>query len=487
MDIHLKLQDILSTVLGNSHLENEKSNFMSLGGDSLSAVRIVSEIRNQLNLEIPAEILFQDGATFSQLETFLLEQRTHPIETINWKHECQLEDDFTSFKEEKSRSEQNQQRGIFLTGSTGFLGSFLLVELLYRTPDDVPIFCLVKPKKNQNGKQRLKESFQNYAIELELEPLFNRNKIQVVEGDLAAEWIGLGSKENFRNLAQKIDCIIHNGAWVHHLLPYSALKKTNVNGTKETLRLAFLSGKESTRYYFISSLSVIPVQVGERKESYELNDQQVLEKASGYAQTKWVAERLVMEASNKGLSTLIFRPGTICGHSITGALNVTDYYNRLMMTCVQLGKYPKQEEEQNENKLYISPSIQLCPVDFATKGIAYLISQQETKKCFSSGMKFHVIHPNGLIPFIDLFSFLSQSVSPPLIQVSFEEWNQEIQTKNTPLLPFRQQFKMGGTLPSSISADCTQFQKALESSGINCSAITVEMIKKFIEWNKRKS
>jgi L-aminoadipate-semialdehyde dehydrogenase len=39
---------------------------------------------------------------------------------------------------------------------------------------------------------------------------------------------------------------------------------------------------------------------------------------TGYGQTKWVSEQLVMEAGRRGLRGAIVRPGYIVGDSVTG-------------------------------------------------------------------------------------------------------------------------------------------------------------------------
>lgn len=42
---------------------------------------------------------------------------------------------------------------------------------------------------------------------------------------------------------------------------------------------------------------------------------------TGYGQTKWVSEQLVMEAGRRGLQSTIIRPGYILGDSVTGGIS----------------------------------------------------------------------------------------------------------------------------------------------------------------------
>jgi len=52
-----------------------------------------------------------------------------------------------------------------------------------------------------------------------------------VPGDLAQPLLGIDSAD-FERLAQTVDVIVHNGAFVHWLKPYKALKAANVLGTQ---------------------------------------------------------------------------------------------------------------------------------------------------------------------------------------------------------------------------------------------------------------
>ncbi len=57
-----------------------------------------------------------------------------------------------------------------------------------------------------------------------------------------------------RSLSESINLIYHNGAWVHHAMPYSSLKAANVLGTKEILRFACTAKIKPV--HFISTISV---------------------------------------------------------------------------------------------------------------------------------------------------------------------------------------------------------------------------------------
>ncbi|MFM5892271.1 MAG: SDR family oxidoreductase, partial [Dolichospermum sp.] len=124
-----------------------------------------------------------------------------------------------------------EPKSIFLTGATGFLGAYLLSELLHKTTAD--IYCLTRCINREDGKNRLQKDLEFYLL---WEETFSDRIIPVV-GDLSQPLLGL-SEEDFKKLAKTIDIIYHNGAYVNSARPYSSLKPANVLGTQEVIRLA---------------------------------------------------------------------------------------------------------------------------------------------------------------------------------------------------------------------------------------------------------
>ena len=138
-----------------------------------------------------------------------------------------------------------EPKSIFLTGATGFLGAYLLRELLHKTTAD--IYCLIRCGNSEDGKNRLQKHLEFYLL---WEETFSSRIIPVV-GDLSKPLLGL-SEGDFNELAGIIDIIYHNGAWVNSARPYSILKPANVLGTQEVIRLASIL--QTKPVHFISTL-----------------------------------------------------------------------------------------------------------------------------------------------------------------------------------------------------------------------------------------
>ena len=102
-----------------------------------------------------------------------------------------------------------------LTGATGFLGGFLLHELLQQT--NTIVYCLVRGASTEEAAERLAENLA--ALRLPSQHLGGR--IVPVAGDLALPLLGLGQRQ-FEEFAGQIDVIHHCGAAVRWTYPYRA-------------------------------------------------------------------------------------------------------------------------------------------------------------------------------------------------------------------------------------------------------------------------
>ena len=290
---------------------------------------------------------------------------------------------------------------IFLTGATGFLGAFLLHELLQNTGAD--IHCLVRCANAEEGRARIERNLRSYV-----DGNGHRSaRIIPIPGDLSKPLLGL-SERRFRMLADRIDCIYHSAAWVNWIYPYDRLKPTNVLGTQEVLRLACQA--DAAPVHFVSTISVFPMfnDAGSTiiYEGDSLNHGGVL--YGGYTQSKWVAEKLVTMARSRGLPVAIYRPGLISGHSQTGAWNTEDVTCRLMKSWVELGYAPD-----------LDAATDLTPVDYVSRAIVHLSRSPQ-----SLGQVFHLanpqpVHAKELVTWIRAFGY-------PVEPVPYERWRAEL-------------------------------------------------------------
>ena len=355
---------------------------------------------------------------------------------------------------------------ILLTGATGFLGSFLLSELLRRTRAE--IHCLVRAPNVEEGERRIRGALETYAQwDEKWSP-----RIFPVAGDLSEPLLGLGA-ERFEELSDEIDVVYHNGASVNWVYPYEALKPTNVLGTQEVLRLASRHGTKPV--HFVSTLGVFPLvgrsDAGVVREDDDLDHGGSL--YNGYTQTKWVAEKLVEIARARGLPVSIYRPSLIAGDSRTGAWNKDDFSCKMIKSWVGLGNVPDVNTEMN-----------MVPVDYVSSAIVRLSLQEG-----SLGKRFHLAnsHPvkvDNLISWIEAFGY-------PLKRIPYDRWRTELLN---PVKGLREDamysaaplLSMSATIegPKMVRAipefDRRNTTAALASTGISCPPVNAGTFDKYL-------
>ncbi|BAY29639.1 amino acid adenylation domain protein [Nostoc carneum NIES-2107] len=457
------LTEIWSEVLG-IELVGIYDNFFDLGGHSLLTVQLLSQIEKLMQVEIPLFYLLKEPTiaglikSIDVLQNFDSTKAVEEVLQVDLLAEAVL--DPSILPELPFVELTNKPEHILLTGATGFLGAFLLHELLQQTSAN--IYCLVRASNLEEGQYKIQTNLERYML---WNGEFN-SRIVPLLGNLSRPFLGL-NYEKFQDLASKLDLIYHAGAFVNLVYPYNLLRDTNVLGTQEILRLASLG--KVTPVHFISTVDVLkPLIFHENK--LILEDDRLLSGEGltrGYTQTKWVAEQLVIAAQHRGIPVCIYRPGMLAGHSQTGAYHTNDLMGRIIKGIIQLGAAPDLDQWVN-----------ITPIDYASKAIIHLSQQRE-----SFGKSFHIInsHPlswKQLINGIRSFGYSIQAL--PL-----EKWQRELlklgNLQENVLAPIRSLFveKSSQTdmtyletfLMTSKSFDCQNTLTGLAGTSIVCPAI----------------
>lgn len=297
-------------------------------------------------------------------------------------------------------TQATEPAGILLTGATGFLGAFLLNELLKRT--EAKIYCLVRCPDLMTGRQRIQATLAKYLLQND----WNDPRIIPVAGDLAKPLFGLSTRE-FKKLAEAVDCIYHNGAVTKLVYSYELLKPTNVLGTQEVIRLASL-GKLKPLHY-VSTIAAFPLQDSSEVQivrETELDFDGVL--YGGYFQSKWVAERMVVAARAQGLPVGLYRPGTIFGHSQTGAWNTADGVCQFIKMTVETGVFPDVEG-----------AMDMTPVDYVSKAIVHMACSGR-----AIGQTYNLVNPKPVS--LKSFSTWMRNYGYPVRRIPYEAWRAEM-------------------------------------------------------------
>lgn len=228
-------------------------------------------------------------------------------------------------------------RVALLTGATGFVGGFILRELLERGVKRV--YCLVRASSPDEGASRIRKQVLHHELytatgwDKEVAP-----RLVVLCGDLGAPRLGLSSA-TLAELADDVDVVINNGALVNVTKGYESMRDSNVGAVQELLRLC-MRGSAVTPLHQISTVGTLPRGSGQViNEDFIREDPSYL--GSGYDRSKWVAEHLVKEAGKAGLPVAVHRLGRIGGDSTSGGANESDYCMLVLKGCLQLKCFPK--------------------------------------------------------------------------------------------------------------------------------------------------
>lgn len=341
-----------------------QANFWDLGGHSIIAQNMLSTVRKQFEVDLRMTAIFQ-YPTLRGLATEI-ERARDPIglrldATAESNGVAHHDEDYAADAHELAQNlpgkfptfapEVTKTRTIFLTGTTGFLGAYILRDLLLRR--HINVIALVRAENPKSGLQRIINTCTAYGIWVEAWI----TRITCVCGDLASPRCGL-QPQVWERLATEIDAIIHNGAKVHWVYPYSTLRSANVLSTVALLDLC-ATGK-AKQFGFVSSTSVLDtqhyIQASDRivaSGGSGISEEDNLDGSrkglgNGYGQSKWASEHIVRKAATRGLSAIIIRPGYVLGDPKIGTTITDDFLVRFLKGCVQLKARPRIKNTINQ-------------------------------------------------------------------------------------------------------------------------------------------
>jgi thioester reductase-like protein len=253
----------------------------------------------------------------------------------------------------------SQVRNILLTGATGRFGSYILKDLMLNPL--LNVICLIRGKTVENARKKLAASLKKFNILNNV----NLNNVKIVVGNICENLLGIAPEE-YESLSKEVHLVLHLAAKANHIEQISKyrvsknssdIRSVNVLGTLNVIK--FASNIRTKRIVFASTFATVNrlTDKGFASEDFPEDDNKGEGITMGYILSKFVCEKLLKEAVDRGIPCTVIRYPTLIGDSLTGHFSVdTDtFLNFILMSC-KMGCIPD-----------LNGGWYTCPVDVASQ------------------------------------------------------------------------------------------------------------------------
>ncbi|KAJ9482269.1 hypothetical protein VN97_g11168 [Penicillium thymicola] len=275
----VQLRRVWQQVLVKSHEKlglfiTPSTSFFLVGGYSLLAIRLQSQLRSTFNVAIRLVDLL-NANTLAQMAREI--ESCPNVECIDWNLETAPPSipEFLAGATCALSALSDKEKGtnsVPITVATSYIGRHLL-PLLSAHPSVHMIHCVAVRDKSSDQLNRLISS----------------DKIKSHGGNLSEPLLGL-TEDEFRRLSSDVDVIIHLGA------VRSFWDNYNIHSTTELVKLA---ATRQIPIHFISTSGVLGVSTTVKTAVSAASQEPPTDGTDGYIATKWASERILGRSSEK--------------------------------------------------------------------------------------------------------------------------------------------------------------------------------------------
>ena len=245
----------------------------------------------------------------------------------------------------------------FVTGGTGFIGRFLVQNLLKHGD---PVYLLVRKR----ALKKLPALRETWGVD--------DKRVVAIVGDLAKPNLGVAA-EDLKRLKGKVDHLFHLAAIYDLAASAEDQQRANIDGTRHAVE--FAHDVQAGCFHHVSSIAAAGLYDGVFRED-------MFEEAEDldhpYFRTKHLAEGIVRSECRRPWR--IYRPGFVVGHSKTGYIDKIDgpYYFFKLIQKMRNMLPPWMPTIGIEGG-----RINIVPVDFVADALDYLAHKKGLDgKCF---------------------------------------------------------------------------------------------------------
>jgi thioester reductase-like protein len=435
-----------SAVLGAAKWTDIKNddNFFDQGMDSLQVLKLVRNLRMGTSIRTIQPSTIYLHPTVAALALALEKMITEDEKLGSGKKDEQRNiisrtlDQYTDkidqlgFGTVSSPVHKTNEQIVLLTGSTGSIGSYILRSLMQ--DDHVRhIYCL-----NRSADSSTLQQERNKFRDSSLPTTFPADKVTFLMADLSDLTLGL-PEDVYTTIAKQVTLVIHNAWMVNFNVPLQAFD-TQLLGV---VNLCALCGRSALRASFNFSSSISAVMNFDDSTQLSIPESIITDMSavpsSGYAESKYIAERLLDHAAAKlNLpKASILRLGQIAGASRSdGQWNSADWIHAMIVGSKALGALPSS---LSGNAVEEDESIDWLPIDTAADAIVEISLEHSRVSSDPSNHTnvFHILNSHHTSWKALLASIITsfQGLSDDSIQVlPPKEWISMLRTQATALL-----------------------------------------------------
>ncbi|OOQ87627.1 NRPS-like enzyme [Penicillium brasilianum] len=339
------VRQIVSRASGKScFLDNQ--NIHDAGLDSLTTIQIAKLLQRGLQQHRPetkegtitSQVVYANP-TVEGLARFILKildgeigddiPRKEKIHRLIQKYTTTL----TANSDKQLSSQPKPPSVVVLTGSTGSLGTYLLHDLI-KNPTIAKVYCL----NRSDAETRQKNSFSEKGLGVSSDEWA---KIEFLQASLGEPQFDL-ERAKYEEMSSLADTVIHN-AWKVDFNQSVESFETHIKGVRNFIDFS-LQSRHNAHIHFVSSVSTVGAwtrQMGSLVPEEPIEDSDVALQ-QGYGESKYVAERICLEASRRcHVPTTVYRVGQIAGPTLpNGQWNRQEWLPTIIASSKAMGKIP---------------------------------------------------------------------------------------------------------------------------------------------------
>ena len=198
-------------------------NFFEVGGHSMAAAQLIALLNDQFNTKLRLFKIFQ-APTIAGVSG-VIDEILYGLSPSTKKKELKEDNDGLGSDIAKQMLKDSTliddistsglskapliAKTLLITGATGFLGAYLLSDLLRKT--NCHIYCIVRGKDSHAASNRLEKILQSWGLFTPAIADSYSRRVRVLKGDLGEPKLGVGD-DVWDVLSSLVDVIYHNGA-----------------------------------------------------------------------------------------------------------------------------------------------------------------------------------------------------------------------------------------------------------------------------------